>query len=127
MHKPPTELRQRGDAAELAACEFLQTCGLQPLTRNAGFRVGELDLVMQDGDTLVFVEVRYRKPGHFGDGFASIDRGKRRRIAHAAQLWLARQPRMATRACRFDVVAVTPAGDRYACDWLRHAFTLDDC
>lgn len=122
-----TERRTRGDAAEQAACAELQAKGLRLLARNAGYRVGELDLVMQDGDTVVFVEVRLRKPGRFGDGLASIDRHKRQRIARAAQLWLARQPRLASSPCRFDVVAVRPDGDRFACNWLRHAFTLDDC
>lgn len=122
-----TERRARGDAAEQAACAELQAHDLRLLARNAGFRVGELDLVMQDGDTLVFVEVRLRKPGRFGDGLASVNRGKRQRIARAAQLWLARQPRLAALPCRFDVVSVRQDGDRFVCDWLRHAFTLDDC
>lgn len=122
-----TEPRARGDAAERAACDELQAHGLRLLARNVGYRVGELDLVMQDGDTVVFVEVRLRKPGRFGDGLASVDRRKRQRIARAAQLWLARQPRLAMLPCRFDVVAVRDDGGHLACDWLRHAFTLDDC
>lgn len=122
-----TERRARGDAAERAACDELQAHGLRLLARNVGYRVGELDLVMRDGDAVVFVEVRLRKPGRFGDGLASVDRHKRQRIARAAQLWLTRQPRLATLPCRFDVVAVRDEGGRLVCDWLRHAFTLDDC
>lgn len=122
----PIDRRARGDAGEEAACRELQGHGLRLLARNAGFRVGELDLVMQDGDTVVFVEVRLRRPGRFGDGLASIDRHKRQRIARAAQLWLARQPQLARLPCRFDVVSVRVEGEGHACDWLRHAFTLDE-
>ncbi len=55
-----------GDHAELLACRYLQRHGLRLLTRNFHCRRGEIDLIMRDGDSLVFVEVRYRQQVRFG-------------------------------------------------------------
>ena len=124
MHGP--DRQALGAAAEDAACARLQEGGLRLLARNVGFRFGELDLVMRDGGTLVFVEVRRRQPGPFGDGATSVDRRKRRRVVLAARAWLARQRGVADLPCRFDVVAVSATGAGLHVDWHRDAFTLDD-
>ena len=68
-----TAKRRRGDAVEQLAHDLLHAHGLQDVARNAGYRVGELDLVMRDGTTLVFVEVRYRRNAGYGGGAESID------------------------------------------------------
>lgn len=113
--------RAAGRAHEDAAARHLESRGLVVLERNAGFRVGELDLVLADGDTLVFAEVRYRRDGGHGGALASIDAGKRRRLVAAAEAWLARHPEAAWRPCRFDVVALEgPPPHRVT--WLRDAF-----
>lgn len=125
-HAEP-DRRARGDAVETAALAFLQQQGLAPLARNASSRGGELDLVMDDAGTLVFVEVRYRGDARFGGGAASVDAGKRRRLVHAAQVWLMRHPRHADAPCRFDVVAASGDPAAPAFDWLRDAFRADDC
>ena len=65
--------RQCGAAVETAACELLRAAGLVELAANAYFRGGELDLVMRDGEAVVFVEVRYRRNAAFGGGAASVD------------------------------------------------------
>lgn len=121
-----TVSRDRGDAVESAALAHLQTYGLSLLARNAQARGGELDLVMLDGDTVVFVEVRYRASAAFGGGLASIDARKRRKLVHAAQVFLMRNPGHAQAPCRFDVVDAS--GDPAAPDlhWLRDAFRADD-
>ena len=116
----------RGDAVETAACNFLQQQGLQPLARNARARGGELDLVMRDGNAVVFVEVRYRASAAFGGGAASVDAGKRRRLVHAAQIFLQRHPQFATAACRFDVIAASGDPRNPHLQWLRDAFRVDD-
>ena len=119
------DTRQSGAAAEAAARATLEAQGLRTLASNVNFRFGELDLVMRDGDTVVFVEVRYRRDDRYGGGAGSVDHRKRRRIALAARAWLAGQRGLADAPCRFDVVSVT--GDEpLDCDWLRGAFTLDD-
>jgi putative endonuclease len=118
--------RQVGAAAEAAARHHLLRAGLRELAANAGFRLGELDLVMEDGPTVVFVEVRYRARADFGGGAESVDAGKRRRLARAAGLFLLAHPALAERWCRFDVIDAS--GDPEAPDitWHRDAFRLDD-
>lgn len=119
--------RTRGAAVERAACAHLQAAGLHPVTHNAGFRCGELDLVMRAPDgAVVFVEVRYRRSQAYGGGAASVDAPKRRRIVLAAQAFLQAHPALAQAPCRFDVVAAS--GDPLAptLDWIRDAFRADD-
>jgi putative endonuclease len=120
------ERRTRGDAVEAAALSHLQAHGLQLLARNAHSRGGELDLVMLDADAVVFVEVRYRASAAFGGGIASVDARKRRKLVHAAQVFLMRNPKHAQAACRFDVVDA--CGDPAAphLQWLRDAFRADE-
>ena len=123
MPAPLTERARDGAAAEDAALAHLRAAGLDLLARNVRYPFGELDLVMREGDTLAFVEVRYRRGNGFGGALASIDAGKRRKLARAAQAWLGNHRAHAQMRCRFDVVTVAP-GDQ--CQWLRAAFTLDD-
>lgn len=127
MTRAEPHLRARGDAVETAALAFLQQRGLALLARNASSRGGELDLVMDEAGTLVFVEVRYRADARFGGGAASVDAGKRRRLVHAAQAWLLRHPRHSNAPCRFDVIAASGDPAAPALDWLRDAFRADDC
>ena len=96
------------------------------MARNVNYRVGEIDLLMRDGGTLAFVEVRLRKRSGFGDGAVSVGANKQRKLAHAAQAWLADNPAQARTPCRFDVVAVTPSARGLECEWIADAFTLDD-
>ena len=122
----PDARRARGDAAEAAALAMLQAHGLSLLARNAASRGGELDLVMRDGATVVFVEVRYRATRRFGGGAASVDAGKRRRLVHAARAFLAGHPQMADAPCRFDVVDADGDPDAPTLTWLRAAFDATD-
>jgi len=124
--RPPTARQRIGAAAEQAACELLQVAGLQCLARNVSYPFGEIDMVMLDVATLVFVEVRYRRSSGFGGSAVSVDAGKRRRIALAAQAWLDDNRKFAKADCRFDVVAVDGDADALRSQWLRAAFTLDD-
>ena len=111
-----------GAGHEREACAALQRAGLTLRAANVRYRVGELDLVMDDGDTLVFVEVRYRRGEAFGGGSASVDLRKQQRLARAAALYLAEHPALSRRPCRFDVVAL---GHNRPMDWIRDAFRLD--
>ncbi|MEX1829390.1 YraN family protein [Luteibacter sp. CQ10] len=113
-----TARRATGDRFEGAARSFLETRGLCFVQANFLCRHGEIDLVMRDDDTLVFVEVRYRRGAAFGGALASITATKRRRIVSAALVWLARRPRDALRPCRFDVVAFEGSN----VEWIRGAF-----
>ncbi|QDA56879.1 YraN family protein [Thermomonas aquatica] len=118
--------RARGGAVETAALRFLQRHGLRLLARNARARGGELDLVMHDGDSLVFVEVRYRASALFGGGAASVDAGKRRKLVLAAQAFLLAHPQHADSPCRFDVIDAGGDPQAPAIQWLKDAFRADD-
>lgn len=122
----PRSTRERGAAVEAAARDFLVAQGLEPVAANANYRIGELDLVMREGGTLVFVEVRHRSGGRFGGGAASITASKRRKLVHAASAFLASHRRFADSACRFDVVEADGDPDAPRLTWLRDAFRADD-
>lgn len=122
----PLDRRARGAAIEAAARDYLQARGLRPLASNARYKAGELDLVMREGDTVVFVEVRYRAHAGYGGGAASIDHGKRRKLVRAALLFLARHGALADAPCRFDVVEASGDPAAPALSWLRDAFRADD-
>ena len=121
-----TDARARGARVEAAARDHLVAAGLRMLAANAQARHGELDLVMRDGETVVFVEVRYRRSAAFGGGFASVDAGKRRRLVLAARQFLASHRDLRNAPCRFDVIDASgdPAAPRL--QWLRDAFRADD-
>ena len=119
--------RTQGAHVEALAREFLLRQGLTPVAANANYRGGELDLVMRDGNTLVFVEVRYRSGSGFGGGAASVDANKRRKLVHAAGLFLAAHREHAKAPCRFDVIDASGDPETPAFDWLRDAFRADDC
>lgn len=108
----------RGREAETRAAAHLEKCGLRLVDRNFRVRGGEIDLIMRDGRTLVFVEVRQRSRGDFGGAGASITAAKQRRIVLAARHWLARHGDC---ACRFDCLLI----DGECLEWLRDAFAGD--
>ena len=112
-----------GAAFEELAANHLAGAGLTPLARNRRSRFGEIDLIMLERGTLVFVEVRYRKSAAFGGAIASVDAGKREKLAIAAAQFLQRTPKFARVPCRFDVVAIS-GEPPYRIEWLRDAFTL---
>lgn len=110
-----------GEAAEALAARYLERRGLKVIERNYRVKGGEIDLVCEDGRTLVFVEVRLRSNRHFGSAADSITRRKQQRIVLAAQHWLQRH---GERACRFDCIAMD-AADEARIEWIRDAFTTD--
>jgi putative endonuclease len=117
-----TDARSRGALFEDLALAHVQAAGLVLVERNFLCRHGEIDLVMREGEVVVFVEVRYRRGGGFGDGIDSVGAGKRARLVRAASAWLAAHPRMASHPCRFDVLAIGGDAGAPAEDWRRNAF-----
>lgn len=112
-------MNERGRIAEQWAAQHLQRQGLQLVKQNYRCRFGEIDLIMQDGATLVFVEVRLRSNGNFGGAAGSIDRHKQQRIVRTAQHFLAGLSR--TPPCRFDALLLDNAAGGNV-QWLRNAF-----
>ncbi|HET9371530.1 MAG TPA: YraN family protein [Vicinamibacterales bacterium] len=97
-----------GKLGEDRACLELERQGYAILARRYRSRHGEIDIVCDDGGTLVFVEVKARRSRRCGSAAEAITRRKRRRIAAMALDYLARQSRGAR--CRFDVVAIDSFG-----------------
>jgi putative endonuclease len=121
-----TDERQRlGAAGEAAAEGALRRRGYTIVERNFRCRLGEVDLIALDGRTVVFVEVKTRRRPAAGSPFDAVDARKQRQIVRAAECYLAAR-RLQDRAVRFDVVAVWPAGDGFACELRQDAFAADD-
>lgn len=114
---------QRGAAAEARAEAHLLRQGLRPVARNWRCPLGELDVVMADGDTLVIVEVRARSTASHGGALESVDAKKRGKLLRTALAFVQAHPEWQEAPIRFDVV-------RFEADdqgrWLRNAFDADD-
>lgn len=120
----PTSRQQLGNLAERMAEQIMCDAGLSCLARNYRCRQGELDLVMRDGDTVVFVEVRYRQQSQWGSAAESVNRAKQHRLIHTAQHYLLNMPRLANQPCRFDVIAAEgDPSNPESYHWIREAFT----
>ena len=102
-----------GLLGEMRAAAYVRRCGMR--IRAARYRTahGEIDLVAQDGDTLVFIEVKYRPHGQIGDGVAAVDAKKRRHLRYAGAYYLQGHP---ADSVRFDVIEITSAGIRHIRD-----------
>jgi len=111
----------KGNRAEQHALNYLSGQGLKIVERNFHSLRGEIDLVMLDAGTLVFVEVRLRNSDQFGSAAESVNHKKQLRIIHAANRYLQIRPQWANSPCRFDVVAINgrPNG---RVDWIKDAF-----
>ncbi|WP_040261824.1 YraN family protein [Pseudomonas massiliensis] len=113
-----------GQQAEDWAERHLQAHGLQRLARNWRCRYGELDLVMLEGDTVVFAEVRYRLHAGWGGALGSVDGRKQARVVTAAAHFLQENSQWAEHPCRFDIVAIEGTDPRaLGLTWLKDAFT----
>ncbi|MDF2924759.1 MAG: YraN family protein [Paenibacillaceae bacterium] len=99
-----------GQWGEERAAAYLSGSGLTIMERNWRARSGEIDIIAQDGETIVFVEVRTRRPGgRFGTAEESVDLRKQRQVRETAQIYL-HAARKHGLPCRFDVIAVTAEG-----------------
>jgi len=111
-----------GRQAETSACEYLQARGLTLVERNYLCKRGEIDLIMQDKHTTIFVEVRYRRNDHFGSSAESVDWRKQAKLLATAEHYLQQHPKAARSICRFDVVALTTENGQQTIDWIIDAF-----
>lgn len=114
--------RKAGAHWERSAETFLNSRGLNLLHRNFHCRFGEIDLVMEDGETVVFVEVKYRESSQHGSGADAVTTRKQDRISRTASWYLARHPHRAEQNCRFDVVSIDPGKGNRGIQWIRNAF-----
>ena len=92
-----------GQEGEAEAERYLRRKGYRIVARNVRSSLGELDLVAEDGQTLVFIEVKARRSGEFGGAIHAVHRQKQQKLARLASQFLAQRHWM-ERSCRFDVV-----------------------
>lgn len=112
----------KGKDAEQQALRHLEQSGMQMIECNYRCKLGEIDLVMQDQETLVFVEVRYRKSTAFGSAIESVTSGKQKKLLATANHYL--QHRRSSAPCRFDVVGLT-GQNKVQIEWIKDAFRSD--
>ena len=110
-------MNREGARAEDLCAEVLRRAGLTLVERNWRCRHGEIDLIAEEGETLVFAEVRMRSGPAFGGAAESVTAAKRAKLLAAARLYLIRRPQA---AYRFDVFLVD--GPVSHVEWIRDAF-----
>lgn len=111
--------RQTGKRYEDVALSYLKNAGLKHITSNVTYPIGEIDLIMQDGNVWVFVEVRFRRSAQFGGAVFSVTPRKQQRILQAALCWfMANNRSVEQECCRFDIFAIT--GNQV--EWIKNAF-----
>jgi len=115
--------REIGQLTESFAANYLISQGLVEVMRNFTCRLGEIDLIMQDQQTLVFIEVKYRKNTNFGGAIAAISPTKQRKLQKTATLYLQIQQLNAYNTpCRFDVIAIEGRLSQPDICWIKNAF-----
>ena len=114
--------RQSGAQWETTVELFLCNQGLKLLQRNFSSRLGEIDLIMEEETTIVFVEVKYRKSSQHGSGADAVTVQKQRKISQTAAWYLACNPHRAEQFCRFDVISIETRHDDQSIRWIKGAF-----
>lgn len=115
-----TPKKHAGNLAEQKACEFLLTKGLQIITRNFKCSLGEIDLIMQDGEDIVFVEVRARSSLNYGNAIESINKTKQKKVIKSAIFYLKKRNWLEKVNYRFDVIGFSQSD----CEWIKNAFSM---
>jgi len=116
----PAPDKTAGARAEAHAEVFLQQQGLVKCTKNYRCKLGEIDLIMQHDDTLVFIEVRLRTHTGFAHAAESVTLRKQHKIIRTAQYYLQQHQLTDKANCRFDVIAFSDNG---VPEWIKNAFS----
>jgi putative endonuclease len=133
--KPETKKQRSGNLAEQFASDYLKEQKLRIIDKNFLCKAGEIDIIALDpqANTLVFIEVRFRKNSHFGSALESVTYKKQQKIIRAAHYFLALNKQLQKHACRFDVVALENSDNKekkayqankacYKVEWIKDAF-----
>lgn len=113
--------RKIGEQAEALAAAFLTKKGFKLLAQNYRCKVGEIDLVMQDKDTVVFIEVRSRSHPDFGSAAESVTPQKQHKLIKSALHYLQKQGWFDKVPCRFDIIGIAQG----KIEWLKDAFAVE--
>ena len=113
------DTKSSGHFFETLALQHLQQHGLRLVMKNFSCRYGEIDLICQSAQQLVFVEVKYRQNNSFGGAAAAVTLAKQQKLAKTASLFM--QQHRSQAPCRFDVVAISGEAP-YRVEWIQNAF-----
>ena len=113
-----------GQYAEEQALHYLRQQQLILVERNFRCRLGEIDLIMRDKTSYVFVEVRYRRSTDYGESFETVTITKKKKIIRATAVYLQQRKLYENVPCRFDVVALTGNLQAPVIQWIKDAFQL---
>ena len=114
----PTQ--KKGFAAERMAAKYLQQNGLTIQQKNYRCKLGEIDIIAYDQNTLVFIEVRHRRHNRFGTAAETVTYKKQQKLIKTSQYYLQRH--RLDLVCRFDVIESTIISDTYHFNWIKNAF-----
>ncbi len=112
-----------GKNSESDAAEYLSRRGYKILEKNYRTKLGEIDIIAREKDTIVFVEVKARTSEKYGDPKLAVSYGKQKKIARAAQIYL-KSTNQGNQKARFDVVAIHPHDSGKGIEIVRNAFSL---
>jgi putative endonuclease len=119
-----------GKSAEQKACAYLKDQGLMLLTANYRTMLGEIDLIMQDKNTIVFIEIRSKSQYHYGDALSTIDYKKQRKLIKTAYSYLQNFCKTNDKDFRFDVIGIKwldpKIGKLESIEWIKNAFSLEN-
>ncbi len=113
--------QKTGQYYERLAIKFLKQHGMKILCQNYRCKMGEIDVIARDGDTLVFIEVKYRQSNHFGSSTEMVSYHKQIKLIKTAQFYLTQHPQAQKTPCRFDIIAIQHQ-PRLSIDWIQNAF-----
>lgn len=114
--------RKIGNHYEELANKYLVRQGFSLIEKNFSAKCGEIDLIMRDQNTIVFIEVKYRKNTSYGHAAEMITSSKIRKLIKTANVWLLKQGLSAhSTDFRFDVIAIEQNGDNI--EWIKNAIT----
>lgn len=114
--------QQRGKDAELAARKFLETNGLRLIHQNYRCYFGEIDLIMQHEEDIIFVEVRSRSRTDYGQAEESVNQKKKAKLIKTATHFLQMKKWLYKVNSRFDVIAIHFKEGKMRLEWLKNAF-----
>ena len=113
--------KQLGQAMEQKACDLLLAKGLYLITKNYYCPFGEIDLIMQDGNEIVFIEVRFRTHSDYGNAIESINYTKQQKLLKSATHYLQKNGLIDNIDCRFDVIGFSNS----KIEWIKDAFSYE--
>ena len=114
--------KQLGDNSEAMAQNYLEQRGYRLVQKNFRCKTGEIDLIMQKGDMLIFAEVRSRTSSRYGEPLETVNKTKQDKIKKTAAYYLYTHPKLAECYCRFDVLSVLWINGTAQITWIEDAF-----